>query len=159
MFKSGGHALEFLRLFFFFKMLTVARYNVWGGNMFCLILAHPWNCILTVMLKTFCLKYLGKSLKEKLVKKKTGFLWDCKFLQGVVVLSYNLSTWETETEELAHVWVQPGLYSETLTQKKKERKQTSSVMFMHTFDRSGGRGRQISIWGKTGLQRNFKRAC
>lgn len=41
--------------------------------MFCLILAHPWNCILTVMLKTFCLKYLGKSLKEKLVKKKQGF--------------------------------------------------------------------------------------
>lgn len=38
--------------------------------MFCLILAHPWSCILTVMLRTFCLKYLGKSLKEKLVKKK-----------------------------------------------------------------------------------------
>lgn len=43
--------------------------------MFCLILAHPWSCILTVMLRTFCLKYLGKSLKEKLLKKnkKQGF--------------------------------------------------------------------------------------
>lgn len=108
-------------------MLAVARYNVWRSSMFCLILAHSWRCVLTIMLKTFCLKYLGKSLKEKLVK--TGFPSDCKFLQGVVAPSYNVSTWETEAEQSTQVWVQPELYSETLIQKKKE----SLVMFVHTF--------------------------
>jgi inosine/xanthosine triphosphate pyrophosphatase family protein len=45
----------------------------------------------------------------------------------VVAHTCNLSTWEAETIGL-QIQVQPGLHSETLSQKKKKRKKKNGIM-------------------------------
>lgn len=99
-------------------MLTVARFNVWGGSMFCLILVHPWDMWLNKCAQNIVFKKTLRIFEKRLWR--AGVSWDCLFLQDVVALSHNPSTPITLAAGPTQVPGQPGIFSEDSVSKEKK---------------------------------------